>query len=34
MDIVGQLINEFDFWKAHEIMNTSGLLQSKTFPET
>ena len=23
------LRNEFDFWKVHEIMNTSGLLQSK-----
>ena len=23
------LRNEFDFWKVHGIMNTSGLLQSK-----
>ena len=23
------LRNEFDFWKVHEIMNTSGVLQSK-----
>ena len=26
--------NEFNFWNAHEIMNTSGLLQSKTLQET
>ena len=26
--IYGQLRNEFDFWKVHGIMNTSGLLQS------
>ena len=25
----GHLRNEFDFWKVHGIMNTSGLLQSK-----
>ena len=25
----GYLINEFDFWKVHGIMNTSGLFQSK-----
>ena len=27
------LRNEFDFWKVHEIMNTSGLLQSKWSPK-
>ena len=26
------LRNEFDFWKVHGIMNTSGLLQSKLSP--
>ena len=28
-----QLRNEFDFWKVHGIMNTSGLLQSKWSPK-
>ena len=27
------LRNEFDFWKVHGIMNTSGLLQSKWSPK-
>ena len=27
------LKNEFDFWKVHGIMNTSGLLQSKENPK-
>ena len=27
------LRNEFDFWKVHGIMNTSGLLQSKCSPK-
>ena len=26
------LTNEFNFWNAHGIMNTSGLLQSKWSP--
>ena len=25
----GHLRNEFNFWKVHGIMNTSGLVQSK-----
>ena len=29
-----QLRNEFNFCKVHGIMNTSGLLQSKTLQET
>ena len=28
----GYLRNEFNFWKVHRIMNTSGLLQSKRSP--
>ena len=31
---VGIFRNEFNFWNGHGIMNTSGLLQSKTLPET
>ena len=30
--VCSQLRNEFDFWSVHEIMNTSGLVQSKWSP--
>ena len=29
MVVSGYLRNEFNFWKVHGIMNTSGLVQSK-----
>ena len=30
---MGHLRNEFNFWNVHEIMNTSGLQQSKWSPK-